>query len=225
MRSKRACLHRQHEFQQKLTHLQPHKTTVVHWLHDTHREPRGNFAKWYLHAIRDREAPRLVLLFSDEAWFHLSGNVNVGLAETGVQKILLYCTKYHYMTLRLAWRSTGATKIIGHFLFSRHHKFTAKCYTYSETIFFITYTNTREPMLVFQHEKETANNSVICLEWVFSARLYIQGTMSTRRTEQYLSLTIYAYKDKHKQYTCKVIILHITRCCQLKNKYTVGLRP
>jgi len=60
----------------------------------------------------------------------------------------------------------------------------------------------RETTLVCQQEKATANNSVICLQWFFSARLYIQGTKSIRRTQQYLSLTIYAYKDKHKQYTC-----------------------
>jgi hypothetical protein len=83
----------------------------------------------------------------------------------------------------------------------------------------------RKPILVFQQEKPTANNSVICLEWVFSARFYIQGKKSIRGTQQYLSLTIYAYKNKHKQYTCKEIILHITGCCQLKNKYIVGLQP
>jgi len=39
-------------------------------------EPRLNFVSWYLYGVHAEETNHTLILSSDEAWFHIRGNVN-----------------------------------------------------------------------------------------------------------------------------------------------------
>ena len=60
----------------KLLKLKPYKTRVVHQLLPTDDAGRRNFCNWYLQAIHDGVVDPMLVFFSDETWFHLSGYVN-----------------------------------------------------------------------------------------------------------------------------------------------------
>jgi hypothetical protein len=114
----------------KLTHLHPYKTTVVYklwWL-----SVKLNFVKWYLQRVHAGEVNLMLVLFSDEAWFHHSWYV-WPLKITLTVMLIYWCP---YMKLKFGVRCViSATRIIGAILFSQtinsHQKL-----TYSDTIWF-----------------------------------------------------------------------------------------
>ena len=42
----------------------------------THREAKPNSVNWHFHVMYAGKTDHTLILFSDEAWFHLSGYVN-----------------------------------------------------------------------------------------------------------------------------------------------------
>ena len=67
--------------------LSPHKATIIHKLYNTEL----NFVNWYVRVCGE-ETDTIPVLFSDEAWFHCSGYVNIQ------HKILMYvpCILYSF---------------------------------------------------------------------------------------------------------------------------------
>jgi hypothetical protein len=60
----------------KLLKLKPYKSRQVHELQPRDPASRVNFCNWMLQSIHDGEIDPNLILFSDEAWFHLNGEVN-----------------------------------------------------------------------------------------------------------------------------------------------------
>jgi len=135
----------------KLMYVHPYKTTVVHKLW---RLSAGlNFVNWYLQRVHAGEVNLMLLLFSDEAWFHHSWYVwplkitltvmlihGVPLREVKVWRAMCYKCNYYY------W---------GHSLFS-DHKFTPKTNIFWHHLIHLSdYTR----LYVFvQQENATAHN-------------------------------------------------------------------
>jgi hypothetical protein len=60
----------------KLLKLRPYRTVVVYALKARDPVARSNFCNWFLQPVHDGEVDPQLLLFSDEAWFCLRGEVN-----------------------------------------------------------------------------------------------------------------------------------------------------
>jgi hypothetical protein len=57
----------------KLLHLHLHKTAVVYKCYDANCGVKVNFVEWYLQMLHAGEMKGILVLFCDEAEFHLSG--------------------------------------------------------------------------------------------------------------------------------------------------------
>jgi hypothetical protein len=61
----------------QLLKLGPNKTTVIHALQPHDPASRVNFSSWVLQSVIEGEIDQQLTFFSDKAWFHLQGSINM----------------------------------------------------------------------------------------------------------------------------------------------------
>jgi hypothetical protein len=61
----------------QLLNLRPYKTRVIHTLQPRDPACRVHFCSWFLQSVFEAETVLQLELFSDEAWFHLQGYINM----------------------------------------------------------------------------------------------------------------------------------------------------
>jgi hypothetical protein len=57
--------------------LIPYKTTLIHALQPCDPASRVHFCNWFLQSVIEGEIDLQLTFFSDEAWFHLQGYINM----------------------------------------------------------------------------------------------------------------------------------------------------
>jgi hypothetical protein len=61
----------------KLLKLRSYKATIIHALHLHDSASRIHFCSWFLQSVVKGEIDLQLTFFSDEAWFHLQGYINM----------------------------------------------------------------------------------------------------------------------------------------------------
>lgn len=167
----------------KILKLKPYKVTVVHELRPLDNEKRITFCNWVLHNIVDGIVDPQLIIFSDEAWFHLNGHV-------ASQNNRYWSTEnphlIHEIPLHDAkvgvWCAITAQRIIGPIFFNE----TVNSERYRANIlapFFQLLSHYERENGYFQQDSataHTAHNSLNDIKEVFEDRIISQGLWPPR---------------------------------------------
>jgi len=143
--------------------LFPYKIMVVQELKPVHHVARVAFCEWMLQSVNDGEVDPFSVLYTDEAWFHLSGYVNSQNSRywSATNPHQLHETPLHDLKVGV-WCALSANRIIGPIFFN----WTINSQRYVDTIlqpFFQQLTEQERMHSYFQQDNATAHTSNLAL--------------------------------------------------------------